>query len=47
MTFNATEILVFAGMKTTVKFYKKCEISNTLGEAEDNILFEEKENLEN
>jgi hypothetical protein len=36
-TFNATQILVFAGGKTTVKFLKKCVISNALNGAEENI----------
>ena len=41
-TFNATEILVFAGGKTTVQFLKKCGIGNALNGAEDNVQLERK-----
>jgi hypothetical protein len=41
-TFNATQIHVFAGGKTTVKFLKKCGISNALNGAEENIQIKRK-----
>jgi hypothetical protein len=41
-TFNATQILVFAGGKTTVQFQKKCGISNALNGVEDNNSQKEK-----